>query len=76
MVSQIHANQAFDFSAPPLLFEAKEAGSAYAVSADGQRFLINPTIRETTLAPISIVFEGGRLGAGWKYGRRNGAFRV
>ena len=54
----------FEAGAPRLLFQAPvglthgmEAGSHYAVSADGQRFLLNLPIQDTTPSPITVVLN-------------------
>ena len=62
MAAQLQTEGAtFGFGAPRALFEThislKEdrPGNQYAVSSDGQRFLINSTIESTVTTPISVV---------------------
>jgi dipeptidyl aminopeptidase/acylaminoacyl peptidase len=45
--------------APVSLF-APRSGAQYAVSADGQRFLIDAPLADATLAPIGIVLDWAR----------------
>jgi serine/threonine protein kinase/dipeptidyl aminopeptidase/acylaminoacyl peptidase len=61
MAVQVKEAPTVEFSTPSLLFEARDAGALsglpYAVSADGQRFLVNATVPETTVAPINVLFR-------------------
>ena len=45
----------FLIQAPVALTHAMEAGYHYAVSADGQRFLLLLPVQETTPSPITVV---------------------
>jgi Tol biopolymer transport system component len=50
----------FETGTPTQLFKAKVKGTpgyAYAVSADGQRFLINTPVEDTSRYPVAIVFN-------------------
>jgi len=47
---------AFEFGVPKPLFETHTT-DRYAVTADGQRFLINTTLEESTSAPITVILN-------------------
>jgi hypothetical protein len=49
----------FEIGAVKPLFQMRPAGTghAYAVTADGQRFLINTAPEGTTSVPITVVFN-------------------
>lgn len=46
----------FEFSVPKPLFEAQTTGY-YAVTGDGQRFLLNTPVEESASAPITVVLN-------------------
>ena len=48
---------AFEFGAPVPLFPTRPQGpfSSYAVSSDGQRFLVNSRLEEDTVTPITLL---------------------
>jgi serine/threonine protein kinase/Tol biopolymer transport system component len=57
MVVELKANASgLEFSVPKPLFET-HATDRYAVSADGQRFLLNTPVEESTAAPITVVLN-------------------
>jgi serine/threonine protein kinase len=57
MAVEVKANASgFEFSAPRPLFEAHTT-DRYAVTADGQRFLINTPVEESSSAPITVVLN-------------------
>jgi eukaryotic-like serine/threonine-protein kinase len=65
MAVEVHANgSAFEVGAPKVLFRTQILGGLgggpttdwrYAVSMDGQRFLINTTMEQSAAAPITVV---------------------
>ena len=59
MAVDVKPGTSFEASVPKTLFDTRvlsltDFGNHYAVSADGQRFLINSTI-ETNASPISVL---------------------
>jgi len=57
MAVEVKTNaSSFEFGVPKPLFEAHTTGY-YAVTGDGQRFLLNPPIAESTGAPITVVLN-------------------
>ena len=57
MAVEVKANTSgLEFSAPKSLFDA-HSQNRYAVTADGQRFLINTTLEESTSAPITVILN-------------------
>jgi WD40-like Beta Propeller Repeat len=64
MVVEVKANSTFA-SVPRALFVAPSVGldpgarllSTYSVTADGQRFLFNSSLKESTSTPITVVFN-------------------
>jgi hypothetical protein len=57
MAVEVKANTSgLEFSAPKPLFDAHST-DRYAVTADGQRFLISTQVGETTSAPITVILN-------------------
>ena len=61
MAVEVKANASgFEFSVPKPLFEAHTVTrlfASYAVTADGQRFLLNTPVEESAAAPITVVLN-------------------
>jgi Tol biopolymer transport system component len=61
MAVNVQLGQTFAVGAPTPLFQTKvaryEAPNRYAVSNDGQRFLINTTVEEASETPITVVLN-------------------
>ena len=64
MAVAVKAGSTFDAGAPRVVFETRVPRAAiallvspYAVSADGQRFLIQTTSREATASSVTIVLN-------------------
>jgi dipeptidyl aminopeptidase/acylaminoacyl peptidase len=64
MSVEVKTSPQFEPSAPKFLFQAPfalthqmDAGNHYAVSADGQRFLLNLPIQENASSPITVVLN-------------------
>ena len=59
-VVAVNARESLEVDAPPVLFDtARELGAfrqEYAVSADGQRFLLNTRL-DTTASPMTVVLN-------------------
>ena len=57
--------QSLEFETPQALFITRIAGGPvnglfkqnYAVSPDGQRFLVNVTAEESTTSPINVIYN-------------------
>jgi dipeptidyl aminopeptidase/acylaminoacyl peptidase len=57
MAVEVKANTSgLEFSAPKPLFETHST-DRFAVTADGQRFLINTPVEESTSAPITVILN-------------------
>jgi len=57
MTAEVKANASgFEFTVPKPLFETHTTGR-YAVTADGQRFLLNTPVEESASAPITVVLN-------------------
>ncbi len=64
MSVEVKTSPQFEASAPKFLFQAPfalthqmDAGNHYAVSADGQRFLLNLPMQENASSPITVVLN-------------------
>ena len=58
MAVEVRANTSgLEFSAPKPLFDTHTATGRYGVTADGQRFLLNPPVEESTSAPITVILN-------------------
>ena len=59
MAVEVKSGPPFETTAPKSLFETRILGrdflSHYAVSADGQRFLVNTILEATSPEPIHVV---------------------
>lgn len=65
MAVSVKLHPAFEAGIPAPLFEARVSGltdvrTHYAVSADGQRFLINNPSEDRTPSPIAVVVNWSR----------------
>jgi eukaryotic-like serine/threonine-protein kinase len=60
----VNANSTFHVTATQVLFQTRITGVArnhYSVSSDGQRFLINSPIADSTFSPITVVMNWSAL---------------
>ena len=61
MSAEVKTGPVFETSAPQPLFQTRVnsymSPDRYAVSADGQRFLINSTVQESSQTPITVILN-------------------
>ena len=61
MAVQIKLGAAFESGQPAALFQTQVSGftapNRYDVTADGQRFLVNGAVEETSKTPINVVLN-------------------